>query len=593
MRTLRTALRLGAGAHPAALTCLIALMLGSAAPPVGAAWCSKLLLDELGRGGAARPDAAIRYAVLAAALAAFATVASRLIGYLTAAVQNAVGIAASVALYRRVNAFLGLAPFERPEVRDRLALAQQAADQAPYAVVMFGVSTVQTLVTMGGFAGVLLSLWPPAGLLVLVTLVPELVIQLRLARRTARASEEASSMFRARFLYQGMLTDLRAVREVRLYQLGEFFHGRLTGSLRRASRMELRARWHATIVPAAWSLAGAAVSLIATVAVVGAVLRGRLTLGDLTIFVAALGAVQGGLSGIAGQLGEVGSALRLFRHYVDVVEGPADLRDGPVDAPPLCHEIRFEDVWFRYDEDGPWVLRGLDLTIPAGQATGLVGLNGAGKSTMVKLLCRFYDPDIGRITWDGLDIRELRVDSLRTRMGAVFQDFMCYDLTAEENVGVGRMPCPDGAVQRAATEAAVHEHLAGLPNGYRTMLSRTFAGEEGDTGVTLSGGQWQRVALARSLMRSDADLLILDEPSSGLDAEAESHVHESLARIRRGSTGLLISHRLSTLRDADTIVVLSGGQMTESGSHSDLMAAGGGYCRMFTLQAGGYQLATP
>jgi ATP-binding cassette subfamily B protein len=593
MATLRAALRLGARAHPAALSYLIALMLVSAAPPVGAAWYTKLLLDELGKGNAARSDVAIRYALFAAGLVALTTVASRLIAYLTALVQNAVGIAASVGLYRRVNTFLGLGPFERPEFRDRLMLAQQAADQAPYAVIMFTVSTVQSLVTIAGFASVLLSLWPPAGLLVLAVIVPEFVIQLALARRSARASEDASGLFRARFLYQGLLTDLRAVREVRLYQLGEFFHSRLTGSLRKASRIELKAQWHAALVQAGWSLASAAVALVGTVTVVGAVIRGSLTLGDLTIFLAALSAVQSGLSGIASQLGEVGASMRLFRHYVGVVDGPADLADGSLAAPPLREEIRFENVWFRYDDGGPWVLRGVSLTIPAGCATGLVGVNGAGKSTLVKLLCRFYEPDLGRITWDGVDLSEFRVETLRARMGAVFQDFMCYDLSAEENVGIGRLPYTLSAVQQAAAQAEVHTRLAELPNGYRTMLSRSFADEEGETGVTLSGGQWQRVALARSLMRADADLLILDEPSSGLDAEAESRIHASLARVRQGRTGLLISHRLSTLRDADRIVVLADGQITESGSHDELMANDGNYSRLFTLQARGYQLATP
>ncbi|MEO3746481.1 ABC transporter ATP-binding protein [Plantactinospora sp. B5E13] len=590
MATLRAAVRLGC-ADPRALTAMVVLVLVGAAPPIGVAWFTKLLFDEVARGRAASASTATWYAVAIAVLVALAAIANRLSGYFTTALQHAITIAADVRLYRKLNSFLGLAPFERPALRDRLALAQQAADQAPYAVVMFTVSVAQNVVTIGGFALILASLWPPAGLLLLAVAVPEFLIQLRLSRRTARAVEDSAGLFRARFLFQTVLTDLRAAREVRLYHLGRFFHDRLTGALRAANRLELTAARHVTTVQAGWALIGAAVTLVATVIAVNAALRGRFTIGDLTLLLAAFGATQSGLAGIAGQLGEVGAAMRLFRHYVAVLDTPVDLADGSLPAPPLRTEIRFEDVWFRYDEDGPWILQGVDLTISAGEAVGLVGLNGAGKSTLVKLLCRFYDPVRGRITWDGVDLRELRVETLRQRVGAVFQDFMCYDLTAAENIGVGRLPHTPGQVEDAAIHAEIHDRLRALPHGYATLLSRTFADQEGEPGVTLSGGQWQRVALARSLMRADADLLVLDEPSSGLDADAETRVHASLARIRHGRTGLLISHRLSTLRDARRIVVLDAGRVTESGSHDELMAADGEYARLFRLQAGGYQLA--
>jgi ATP-binding cassette subfamily B protein len=263
--------------------------------------------------------------------------------------------------------------------------------------------------------------------------------------------------------------------------------------------------------------------------------------------------------------------------------------------PVLKRGIEFRDVWFRYGTEQPWVLAGLDLTIRHGSATALVGLNGAGKSTVVKLLCRLYDPDRGAILFDGVDLRDVAIEELRERIGAVFQDYMEYELTAAENVAVGDLSArddPDRLVA-AASRAGIHEKLAALPAGYDTMLSRTFMTEsdaaEDLPGVLLSGGQWQRVALARAFLREGRDLLILDEPSAGLDAQAEHEIHTRLRAHRRNRTSLLISHRLGTIRDADRILVLAGGRLVEDGTHAALIAAGGEYARLFALQADGYQ----
>ncbi|HEX8865003.1 MAG TPA: ATP-binding cassette domain-containing protein, partial [Lentzea sp.] len=208
----------------------------------------------------------------------------------------------------------------------------------------------------------------------------------------------------------------------------------------------------------------------------------------------------------------------------------------------------------------------------------------------VKLLCRFYDPQRGTITWGGTDLRSLDLAALRSRIGVVFQEFMAYDLTAAENIGIGQASSLDdrARIVAAAEVAQIADVLDALPDGYNTVLSRTHADEE-RTGVTLSGGQWQRVALARCLMRTDASLMILDEPTSGLDAEGEHRVHDTLRRHAEGRTRLLISHRLSALRGADVIVTLVAGRVSEHGSHDELMDANGEYARLFRLQANGYQ----
>jgi ATP-binding cassette, subfamily B, bacterial len=284
---------------------------------------------------------------------------------------------------------------------------------------------------------------------------------------------------------------------------------------------------------------------------------------------------------------------------MDVVAAEPDLTE-PARAPavsPLRRGIELRNLSFRYGAGLPWILRDVDLTIPNGATVAIVGLNGAGKSTLVKLLLRFYDPTLGSVRWDGRDLREMSAAGLRERIGVAFQDFMCYDLPASENVGLGDLDALDDhdRISHAAAKAGIHDTLAALPRGYATMLTRMFTDhtdrDNPETGVLLSGGQWQRVALARAFLRADCDLLILDEPSAGLDPEAEYDIHRRLRSLREGRTTLLISHRLSAVRDADRIVVLADGRIAEEGTHASLLAAGGAYARLFRMQAQGYQEA--
>jgi ATP-binding cassette subfamily B protein len=341
---------------------------------------------------------------------------------------------------------------------------------------------------------------------------------------------------------------------------------------------------------------GAVVSGAALVWAVRAAGAGQLTIGDVSVFVAAVAGTQSTLSSIVRGTAGAHEALLTFDHYQAVVTGPPDLprHSQPITPGPLRRGIELRDVWFRYSEEHPWVLRGVNLTISQGTAVALVGLNGAGKSTLVKLLCRFYDPTRGSVSWDGVDLRDLDVERLRARIGAVFQDFMNYDLSARENIGVGSVAAINDLdqVRTAAKAARVDDVITGLPRGYETLLTRIFFQQadldDPDNGVLLSGGQWQRVGIARGFMRNSPDLLILDEPSSGLDAEAEHDIHAQLRGHRTGQTSILISHRLNAVRDADAIVVLANGVIVEQGSHDSLIAADGRYAYLFALQAQGY-----
>jgi ATP-binding cassette subfamily B protein len=325
--------------------------------------------------------------------------------------------------------------------------------------------------------------------------------------------------------------------------------------------------------------------------------------GDVAIFVAAVNGVQAGLSAAISSVARAHESTLTFDHVRYVVrtaaEPPSPTQPHRPAATsrlaPLRHGIELRDVWFRYRDGLPWVLQGVDLFLPAGRSTALVGINGAGKSTLVKLLCGLYEPTRGSIHWDGSDLRELPVDEVRRRIGAVFQDFMEYELTAAESIGLGDLTRwgDRHQIEAAARRAGCHDMVAALPSGYDTMLTRIYTDladrNDPGTGVVLSGGQSQRIALARALLRQDCDLLILDEPSAGLDAAAEYEVHRRLRDHSRDKTSLLISHRLSAVRDADTIVVLREGTVVEQGAHDQLLAAGGPYAELFTLQAAGYR----
>jgi ATP-binding cassette subfamily B protein len=394
---------------------------------------------------------------------------------------------------------------------------------------------------------------------------------------------------------------VEAVKEIRLFGTGSVLRHRMLAERRAADAALRRVDVRELRTQALLMLLSAAVAGGGLFWAVSAAWSGRLTVGDVSMFVVSVAGVQAALSNVVTRLAFTHEHLLLFRHHLDVVDAETDL---PVDAAPppvrpLTTGIELRDVWFRYSDDHPWALRGVNLTVPRGSTLALVGRNGAGKSTLVKLLCRFYDPTRGQILWDGLDIRRLDPDELRRRMGAVFQDFACYELSAADNVGLGDASAVGDAVriEAAARTAGAHDLVASLPRAYATQLTRLFLGD-GDsdgsvTGIELSGGQWQRIALARAMVRDDCDVLICDEPNSGLDAEAEYEVHQMLRRHRAGRTSVLVSHRLSALRDADRIVVLDGGRVVEDGGHDELVRSGGTYARLFERQATGYRDAEP
>jgi ATP-binding cassette subfamily B protein len=315
---------------------------------------------------------------------------------------------------------------------------------------------------------------------------------------------------------------------------------------------------------------------------------GQLTLGDMTFLAGSFSRLQGLLQEISTRFSSMAEGALYLRDLFEFfaiqprIQSPAEPRPFPR---PIQHGFIFEDVGFKYPQSEKWANRHLCFTLPAGEKLALVGENGAGKTTLVKLLARLYDPTEGRILLDGYDLREYDVHELRREIGVIFQDFVRYQLTAAENIAIGCIDEKDdqARIEQAATLSLADQVINGLPNGYEQVVGRRFA-----NGVDLSGGEWQKIALARAYMR-DAQVLILDEPTAALDARAEHGVFQRFADLTSGKSAILISHRFSTVRMADRILVLDKGQLFELGTHEELLAQDGRYAELFALQARGYR----
>ncbi len=582
-----------AGRLPAAGYLLITVVSGLL--PAATTWFTKFVVDDL---AAARTDGVLTWAACLAAVGLIAGVLPHLGAFLQNELARRLDRLMQDGLYSTINRFQGLSRFEDPEFRNDVSMAQQASGGAMGPVTTGLFDTARNAIALVSLLGTLSVLSPVMAGLVTMAAVPALIARLSLSRRRVGMLAGVSSATRRQVFYSLLMTDVRSAKETRLFGLGDFLRERMLGELavvqageRRLDKRE--ARTQSLLAFLSTLVAGAGLLWAVRAAV-----NGTLSVGDVTAFVAAVTGTQSALAGLVDNVAMAHQALLVFGYHDKVLSLPDDLPSAPGTAsetlPALRHGIELRDVWFRYDDSHPWVLNGLDLTIPKGSSVAVVGLNGAGKSTLIKLLCRFYDPTRGVILWDGIDIRDVPPQELRRRMGVLFQDYMCYDLTAAENIGVGALESMEDrpGLKEAARRADVDTTVEGLPRGYDTLLSRIFADpadEDPQSGVVLSGGQWQRLALARTLLRDQRDLLILDEPSAGLDAEAEYEIHHRLRKHRVDRTSLLVSHRLGAVREAQMIVVLEGGRIVEQGTHDELMVAGRGYARLFAIQAEGYR----
>ena len=492
---------------------------------------------------------------------------------------------------------LDLAFFENPEFYDKM---RQAANQSTYQPVSmisqtFGLG--QTVVTLVSLIFLLVHLAWWLAIVALIVPIPAFFSSTRYGWRGYQLMRRQSPERRLMAYFVTLMTTDTYNKEVKLFNLGDYFIGKfwdLATRLYKQDRKLLLRRYNINFL---WTgltvVANTAIYLyVALQAVVG-----RITLGGLTLYTQT--AVQVGqnfqslLNGISNTYENtlyVNTLFDFLEYQPEIISPP---KPKPIELPRNVDglDIEFRDVSFTYpgkDPETHAALKHASFTIHAGEAIALVGRNGAGKTTLVKLLTRLYDPDEGEIFIGGRNIKEYDLKDLREQVGVIFQDYVNYYMTAQENIGVGRVEHIEqrDLVMSAASKSGASAVIEKLPNGYDTMLGRWFKDLKDST--QLSGGEWQKIALARAFMR-DARILVLDEPTSALDAQAEYEVFTKFRELTRGKTAVFISHRFSTVRLADRIFVIENGSIIESGSHEELIALDGRYAELFNLQAEAYR----
>ncbi|MFO1056099.1 MAG: ABC transporter ATP-binding protein [Dongiaceae bacterium] len=493
---------------------------------------------------------------------------------------------ASIILMEKA-ASLDLEQFESSDQQDRLDRARrQVTGRTTLLGSVFG--QIQDILGAASLIVGLVAYWPGLILLMLVALVPSLLGELKFNAMGYRLDYFRTPERRQLDYVRYLGSSLETAKEIKLFGLERF----LIERFRRFAETMFHDNRRLATRRAVWGGALATLGTTAYYAAYGAIIwrtmAGQFSLGDMSFLVGSFLRLKGLLDGLLLGFAQLaGQALYLEDLFSFLAIAPRIVsRAAALPVPrPIRQGFVFEDVGFRYEGAERWAIRHLDLAIAAGEVLALVGENGAGKTTIVKLLARLYDPTEGRILLDGRDLRDYDLAELRARVGVVFQDFVRFHFTAAENIAMGDVAA---VADRARIEAAAERSLAApviarLPLGMDQPLGRRFGG-----GVELSGGEWQKIAIARAYMR-DAELLVLDEPTSALDARSEYEVFQRFRDLAAGRTTLLISHRFSTVRMADRIIVLEDGAIVESGTHQALLARRGRYAAMFELQAAGYR----
>lgn len=587
LRNIPTLLSIVWQSGPGVVSGGLASRIAAALIPLSMLAVSKRILDAIQGhfSGAALPHDFWYLVALEFGLAAAGSVLGRSIGYFDSLLADRFTRYTSIRVMEHASR-LDLASYEDPVFYDQLERARVQATDRIAMIQAMGTVLQQVIAAASLSAGIL---WFSPWLLVLlvVAVVPAFLGESHFAFLGYAQNIRQTPVRRQLDYLRTLGASKESAKELKLFGLSPF----LTSEYTRLSNQIYEQ--NVSLAGRRFG-AGVLLSLLSTAAYYGAyayviyrTVGGALTWGSLQFLAGAIAGASSNIQAIFSTFSSIADQSLFLTDLVEFLKvGPRIAsKPGALPAPrPIRDGFVFEDVTFLYPGSSRRVLDGLNLRIEPGERIALIGENGQGKTTLVKLLTRLYDPTNGRILLDGVDLRDYKVEDLHREVGVIFQDFVRYEMTARQNIAAGRIDkADDPAIRQAAYKSLAAEVIHRLPQSYEQLLGRRFEG-----GVDLSGGEWQKMALARAYLR-DAQILILDEPTASLDARSEYEVFQRFAELTAGKMALLISHRFSTVRMTDRIVVLENGRIAEEGSHQQLLVLGGRYSGMFEMQASNYR----
>jgi ABC-type multidrug transport system fused ATPase/permease subunit len=558
--------------------------------PAAIAYVGKLIVDSVvlaSQTGLTQDRmTALTYLGIEAALVGVLAGANQGLGLCQSLLRVLLGQKVNVLILEKAQT-LTLEHFEDSEFYDKMTRARREASNRPLSMVSRTFGIVQSALSLITFGGLLLGFSGWAVVILVLAAVPAFVAETKFAGEAFRLFKWRSPETRQQTYLETLLAREDFAKEVKLFQLGPLLLQRYKDIFQRLYAEDR----NLTIRRSGWSYALGLVSTAAFYAaycwIVLDAIAGRISLGDLTMYLTVFRQGQSTFTSALSAIGGMYEDGLYLSNLYEFLEQPVPEEIGYARSGLFPNDgLRFENVSFTYPGSSEPALRQVSFHLKPGEKLAIVGENGSGKTTLIKLLTRLYQPTTGRILLDGRDLQEWDIETLQQRIGVIFQDFVRYQFTVGENIGTGDVSHfeSENLWQTAAHKGTATPFIESLPQGFHTQLGRWFRG-----GQELSGGQWQKIALSRAFMRTQADVLVLDEPTSAMDAEAETQIFDHFRTITEKQMAILISHRFSTVRRADKIIVLSGGTLIEQGTHEDLLQQQGRYARLFSMQAAGYR----